>query len=109
MNVSVHFNNPSATFRRIFDKQTMTYAHTRLHALCSPYVPMNTGMLDQTVEINNEFVHYKVPYAHKVWDGEGLNFSRDKHPLATAHWDAAMKVAKGQQLADEITEYLKRR
>lgn len=109
MNVSVHFNNPSATFRRIFDKQTMTYAHTRLHALCSPYVPMDTGMLDQTVEINNECVHYKVPYAHKVWDGEGLNFSRDKHPLATAHWEQAMGAAKGQQLADEITEYLKRR
>lgn len=109
MNVSVHFNNPSATFRRIFDKQTMTYAHTRLHALCSPYVPMNTGMLDQAVEINNECVHYKVPYAHKVWDGDNINFSKDKHPLATARWEEAMKVAKGQQLADEITEYLKRR
>lgn len=109
MDVTVHFNNPSATLRRIFDNQTMTYAHTRLHALCSPYVPMDTGNLDQDVKIDNTCVHYKAPYAHRVWDGEGMNFSRDKHPLATAHWDAAMKVAKGQQLADEITEYLKRR
>ena len=109
MSFSLNFHNPRATFNRIFDKPTMTYAHTRLHALCSPYVPMDTGALDQTVAINDKCVHYKVPYAHRMWSGDGLNFSKDKHPLATAHWDTAMKVAKGQQLADEIQAFIRNR
>lgn len=105
----VELKNGKETFRRIFGDGVKVYSNTRLHAYCSPYVPMDTGMLDQTVDITKDYVHYKVPYAHRMYEGDGLNFSKDKHPLATAHWDNAMKVAKGQQLADDITAYIKRK
>lgn len=101
--------NQQKTIQRILGEGVKTYANTRLHAYCSPYVPMDTGMLDQTVDITKDYVHYKVPYAHKNYVGENLNFSKDKHPLATSHWDKAMAVAKGQQLADDITAYIKKR
>lgn len=101
--------NQQKTVQRIFGDDVKVYANTRLHAYCSPYVPMNTGYLDQTVDITKDYVHYKAPYAHKNWDGDGLNFSKDKHPLATAHWERSMAAAKGQKLADDITEYEKRR
>lgn len=101
--------NQQKTVQRIFGDDVKVYANTRLHAYCSPYVPMNTGYLDQTVNITKDCVHYKAPYAHKNWDGDGLDFSKDKHPLATAHWERSMAVAKGQKLADDITEYEKRR
>lgn len=105
----VELKNEKETIRRIFGDGVKVYANDRLHAYCSPYVPMDTGMLDQTVDITKDYVHYKVPYAHRVYEGKGMNFSQDKHPLATSHWDDAMKVAKGQQLADDITAYIKKK
>lgn len=105
----VTLNNGQKTIQRILGEGVKVYANTRLHAYCSPYVPMDTGYLDQTVDISAECVHYKAPYAHKMWDGDGLNFSKDKHPLATSHWEKAMAVSKGQQLADDITAYIRRR
>ena len=35
----VKLNNEEKIFQRIFGDGTMTYAHTRLHAYCSSYVP----------------------------------------------------------------------
>ena len=105
----VKLKNEAKTIQRIIGDGVKVYANTRLHAYCSPYVPMDTGMLDQTVDITKDYVHYKSPYAHRVYEGKGMNFSRDKHPLATSHWDQAMKVAKGQQLVDDITAYIKKK
>lgn len=105
----VKIANQQKTVQRILGDGVKVYANTRLHAYCSPYVPMDTGYLDQTVDITKDYVHYKAPYAHRMYEGDGMNFSKDKHPLATAHWDSAMKVAKGQQLADDITSYIKRK
>lgn len=107
--VKVEIPNIPKLSKRIFSDDAKKYANTRLHAYCSPYVPMDTGYLDQTVDITPDYVHYKAPYAHKNWDGDNLNFSKDQHPLATSHWERAMAVAKGQQLADDITAYIKSR
>lgn len=135
MKVKVEIKNPSATLKRIFDDQTMIYAHTRLHELCSPYVPKDSGMLDDNVAIDEKCVHYKSPYAHYQYKGEvygpniplsdggfysppnqkktptgrPLQYSKDVNPLATSEWDKAMKVSKGDQLAQEISDYLKSR
>lgn len=132
MKLTVKWNKtPAQIAGRIFDNQTMTYAHTRLHAYCSDYVPMESGALDQTVDITPEYVHYKSPYAHFQWEGvvfvddrgstwakqnhskhattAPLHHSTDHHPLATAHWEqAAMTTHKGD-LCKDIEAYLKRK
>ena len=135
--ITVDIPNPKGVAKRILTDDVKLYANTRLHAYCSPYVPMDSGTLDQTVNITKGYVHYKAPYAHYMYEGEvygpnypimeggqvvgwasppqkhptgqPLDYSTDKHPLATSHWDKAMKVSKGQQLADDITAYLKRK
>lgn len=109
VSIKVDIPNPSGVSRRLFTPEVKKYANTRLHAYCDPYVPMDTGSLSQTVDITADYVHYKVPYAEKVHEGENMNFSKDKHPLATAHWERAMAAAKGQQLADDIKAYIERR
>jgi hypothetical protein len=131
MSVKVEIYSPGQTVKRIFNKDVMKYAHTRLHAYCSPYVPMDSGTLDQKVNITEEYVHYKSPYAHFQWAGKvfvddrgstyakrstskhptsrKLKYSTDKHPLATSHWEQAMAVAKGEQLAADIEDYIKRK
>lgn len=107
--LDITFHNPSQTFRRIFDDTTMEYIHTRLHAFCSTFVPMDTGTLDQTVNITSDYVEYKVPYAHYQYEGDNFNFSKEKHPLASAHWEKAMMQAKGEDFAKDIEDYLKGR
>lgn len=107
--IKVDIPNAQGIANRILSKNVKLYANTRLHAYCSPYVPMDTGNLDQNVDITPEYVHYKAPYANRVWNGEGMNFSTDKHPLATSHPERAAMAAKGQQLANDITAYVKSR
>lgn len=106
---TITLRNEKETFRRIFGEGTMTYVHTRLHAYMSPYVPMETGMLDETVDITPKCVHYKVVYAHRQWDGKNFHFSKDQHPLATAHWEEAAMAAKKDDLCKDITDYLRRK
>ena len=72
------------------------------------YVPMDTGMLAQNFVVTPFQVEYTQPYAHYQFNGTHFNFSRDKHPLATAHWDEATSKAHGNQIAKEVTEYLRR-
>ncbi len=84
------------------------YAAEALAKLMTPYVPMDTGTLSQSYTTEPRKVIYNQPYAHRLYEGEGFSFSKEKHPLATAHWDEAAKVAKGKQFADEITKYIRR-
>lgn len=73
-----------------------------------PYVPMDTGMLYQTTQLEPFRVIYEQEYGKAMYYGEGLNFRREKHPLATAHWDRAMIVAKKNDIASAVSEYIKR-
>lgn len=75
--------------------------------LMTPYVPMDTGTLSQSYSTEPYKVIYNQPYAHRLYEGKGFNFSREKHPLATAHWDEAAKAAKGTQFANELTRYIR--
>ena len=132
MSLTVTWNRtPAQIAKRIFDEQTMTYVHTRLHAYCSEYVPMDSGMLDQTVDITPKYVHYKSPYAHFQWEGlvfvdergstyalpshskhpteRKLQYSPDHHPLATSHWEQAAMAAHKDDLCKDIEAYLKRK
>lgn len=132
MSLEIKWNRtPQQIAGRIFDDETMTYVHTRLHAYCSDYVPMDSGALDQTVDITPEYVHYKSPYAHFQWEGlvfvdergstyalpnhskhptnTPLHYSTDHHPLATSHWEVAAMAAHKGDLCLEIENYLKRK
>lgn len=122
---------PGEIFRRIFDEETRTYMHVRLHSFMSSYVPMDSGNLDQDVNITPDYVEYKVPYAHFQWNGKvfeddrgstyakrntskhetdrALHYSPDQHPLATDHWEQAMWAARGADYCDDISEYIRRR
>lgn len=132
MSIEIKWNrSPQQILDRILDDDAMTYAHTRLHAYCSDYVPMDSGALDQTVDITPEYVHYKSPYAHFQWEGlvfvdergstyalpnhskhptnTTLHHSTDHHPLATSHWEVAAMAAHKGDLCRDIEAYLRRR
>lgn len=72
------------------------------------FIPMDSGNLAQDYTTNPFKVTYEVPYAHRIYEGQGFNFRKDKHPLATARWDKAMWSAYKGDIAKELTDYIKR-
>ena len=93
--------------------ETALFMAKTWHRLYDQFVPMDTGTLahdavDYTVENGVGFIHHKAPYAHRMYNGAGFNFSGEKHPLATAHWDkVANQVGKGEQLIKDTQAFIK--
>lgn len=84
------------------------YMAQQAERLMAPYVPMHTGALVDDTTVEPFKVTYNSNYAHYVYEGINLNFSKEKHPLATSKWDIAMKTAKAGQLATEVTNFIKK-
>ena len=78
----------------------------------NPYVPMKDGTLSQTYETGADiiggYVKYIQLYSHYQYDGVGFDFSKEKHQLATHHWDKAMMLSKGEQFTREVDRLRKR-
>ena len=111
-----------------FDDLTMMRIHNLFAKLVDPWVPMDTGILAHGYEVTPQHIQYKGPYAHYMYVGEvyGPNFpqfddagnligfrsppkkyptgreiqySTEKHQLATKEWDkVAYPVIKDQFL-----------
>lgn len=69
ISVSVH-GSLADRIGQLVDDRTMLLVHNTLAKMCDPYVPMDEGVLAQTVEITPQSVHYLVPYAHYMYVGE---------------------------------------
>lgn len=67
------------------------------------YVPYLTGVLSTTYVTEPWKVKYLMPYAHRQYNGEGFNFTKDFHPLATSKWDTHVDR---QAIAREIEKYI---
>lgn len=66
------------------------------------YVPMDTGQLKNTVEIDTTKYTYVQPYAHKQYTtnkGKGLRGS---------YWDRRMWSAEKASIIKEVEDYIKR-
>lgn len=108
MGVQVEFNSPQAIFNRIFTDSKQLAITKMIELKMNPYVPMDTGALVDTTAVTKNSITYLVPYARKMYNGENLNFSKEKHPLATAHWDRAMMIAKSGEVSRNAEEIIKR-
>ena len=119
------------------NEQFMLAVHNTLAKMCDPYVPMDEGALSQTLEISPEYVRYIQPYAHYMYTGvvygpnipimedgvivgwfsppgkpkhptgKMINYSLERHPLATKEWDKAMLRDKRDEFYNEIKRLLK--
>lgn len=108
MRVKVILNNPNIIFNRIFDDKVKLFANTTLYKLVDPYVPFREGNLAHNIDITKDFVHYKSPYARRMYNGKGFNFSKDKHPLATAKWDEVAMKSQKNKLVKSIENYIEK-
>ena len=113
--------------KSVIDDSVRYFAHESFYRHMSKYVPRDTGALMSTVDINldrrlgtaevlqmaensgnitTEGITFKVPYASRMHDGDGFNFSKEMNPLATSHWEQHVDKSI---VAEEITEFIKER
>lgn len=78
-----------------------------LWRLISPYTPFQTGALMRGIKIKPKELRYIVPYAKKNYF-ENRNFRKDKHPLATNHWDKVAMKTKQPQLVRTMQRLAKK-
>ena len=108
MKVKVDLDIAQIIKGRLDDEAKLFLANTA-YKLMNDYIPMDTGSLAQTVDLTPEYLHFKVPYAEKMYEGDQFHFRKDKHPLATAHWDKAMMDARGDKLRQTMQNYMDKR
>lgn len=106
--ITIEGLNPNIVAARILSTPVKLAISQNAARLMSEYVPMDTGTLFQTINVQPDYVHYMVPYANANYYGENRNFSKEKHPLATAKWDDAMMTGKGDQFFREVEAIIKR-
>lgn len=92
---------------KYFDKDLGIFVAETCARYMNPYIPMDTGALSQNYITEPYKVTYTSVYARRIFYGEGMNFSKEKHPLATARWDRATEAAKKGAIAREVERYIK--
>lgn len=53
-------------------------------------------------------IYFKVPYAHRLYNGTYMNFKKDMHPDACARWGEVSKHLHGAQIGKEFNSFLRR-
>lgn len=96
-------------FDALVDETVMLEIHDLFAKMCDPYVPFLEGPLSQTVEVTPKCVRYVQPYARRQYYGEDFNFTKDKHPQATALWDKVMMDEHGEEFVEQVKAILLRK
>ena len=89
------------------------YAATQWHRLYTKFVPWDTGSLADHVTFAPFEITHNEPYAGYQYygarqDGSHAvqNYSRDKHGLASSHWDDAAVPTQKEKLERSLTKFL---
>lgn len=108
MAVKVEIDNPTKIFSRIVTDAKRLEINKMVEKNMAPYVPRDTGALMGNTTVDKSGITYNENYAKVNYNGDGRNFSREKNPLATAHWDKAMMAAKSGTISKEAERIIKR-
>lgn len=107
MGVTVDMSGVAPMLRRLAGNPKLgKTASTEAARLMEPFVPMRSGDLKNSAVTDVPWqVRYTMPYARRLFYGEGFKFSKDEHPQAMARWDRGIDKAA---LAKTLTEEARR-
>ena len=88
------------------DPAFWTFAAMEWHTLYTPYVPMQTGVLTNTVSFSPGEIEHTVIYANYQYTGFTFKYSHDLHPKASAKWDQAAAPTQLPKLAKAMQAYI---
>ena len=108
MSVEIHLNviKVSSRFRKVINDPKVTLAmHNTFAKEMNPYVPMQTGVLSQSIEITPDYVRYTQPYAHYQYTGivYGPNFPITENGVITGWFSPPGRGSKHP--TGELIEY----
>lgn len=106
ISTDININSKRISDRIMKNDAFWTYAATEWYRLYTPYVPMKTGTLTNTVAITPGQIEHTVPYARYQYEGTHFNFTRTYHPKATAHWDKAAEPTQKPKLISSLQAYI---
>ncbi len=101
MNVRIDLNEPRI-LEKVQGNRFGLLVSNEWKRLIDPYTPRDTGIMQDTAVLGAFNIHYKTPYATRVYYGKGYNFQK-KNPYSTYEWDKA--AANAGQL-DKLTRTL---
>lgn len=106
MTVYVKLSGVQAKVRSICENPKLgLVASAESARLMDKYVPMRTGNLAGSVDTTKPWqVSYTMPYARRIYYGDGFNFSKEMHPNARSRWDKGISKSA---LAAKLTEAAK--
>lgn len=114
MGLRFRWNHKQATIKRLVgnNKVGMFLAET-WGTMFNKYVPADKIILASSYRTEPFRVTYYQPYSHYQWRGismlgNPLNYSHEKHILATDHWEESASKDKSKEVAKAVTEYIKR-
>lgn len=86
------------------NKELGLFSASEAARMMDKYVPYRSGALAGSGLASSEpwKVVYAMPYAIYVWNGRGMTFSKQTHPLARSHWSQPLE-SDTSQLAKKIT------
>lgn len=133
---SINFLDIEKQLESLDDPDTMQQVHNTYAKFLDPYVPMDEGVLAHDVTVTPEYVQYNSPYAHYMYTGivygpnipimsngeiigywsppnqakhptgASIDYSKEKHPLATHHWDKAAMDSQGDVFKSDVKKIL---
>ena len=138
VNIDVKVNTAKLAkeFEALKDDNVMYEIHDLFAKMCDPYVPMQEGVLAQSVQIYKDRIAYAPPYAHYMYVGEiygpnipviedgivtgffsipnmkkkptgrEMSYDKEKHPLASKEWDKAMMQNKSDVFLNAVKDIL---
>lgn len=77
----------------------------------SPYTPFRTGALMRSgisgTKIGSGKVVWEIDYAKRCYYGTGMNFSKEKHPQASAQWFEKAKAVNKKKWIEGTNKAIK--
>lgn len=92
--------------KAVTGNQFGTFAASEWHRLYLPYVPFDTGILANQVNITPWEIEHTAPYAQYQYYSEGHHFNRSIHPKASAKWDKAAAATQKINLYRSLQNYV---
>lgn len=106
MNVKIHLNGAKIS-AKVQNDRFGKFAAQEWKRLIDPYTPRDTGLLESSADILPFRIHYRQPYARKMYFGRNFKFRR-VNPYSTFEWDkAAAKAGQKDKLCRTLTNALK--
>ena len=100
-NVTIDTSGVSAKVAKMTGSALLAFLASEARKGLDQYVPFRSGRLAASATSTPGVVTYSTPYARRVYYGDSLNFSRDRHPKARARWDGGFKAAGGAKRLGE--------